>query len=68
MFEDVGPDREYRTGDYWTFAARYLTGDIEWPEDEFLPPHGIVHSFAPLAVVRQNSVDDLRILKDTWIV
>ena len=45
----------YHTGDYWLIPARAVTGQIEWPshkeEHEALPPHGIVHHYAPLAYV-----------------
>lgn len=64
--EDMANPHTYRTGDYWTFPARYLTGDVEWPEDAFLPPHGVTHYYAPLAVVTGANVIDLRMLKDAW--
>lgn len=68
MFEQNG-DREYRPGDYWVFPARYLTGNVEWPKDTFLPPHGVAHSYAPLAMVRAaNDIVDLRVLRDTWSI
>ena len=45
----------YHTGDYWLIPARAATGKIEWPqhkeEHEALPPHGVVHHYAPLAYV-----------------
>jgi hypothetical protein len=45
----------YRTGDYWLLPARVATGDIEWPGDRgeplAVPPHGIDHYYAPLALV-----------------
>jgi hypothetical protein len=50
----------YRTGDYWLIPARAFigefSGDIEWPRDGSgnpvaLPPAGVVHHFAKLAVV-----------------
>ena len=54
----------YRTGDYWLIPARTATGDIEWPtqagEDgqgnrtcvpATLPPDGVDHRFAPLAII-----------------
>lgn len=49
-----------RPGDYWLIPARTETGDIEWPtataadgtvERAFIPPHGVQHHYAPLAVV-----------------
>lgn len=39
----------YRTGDYWMFAARTLTGEVE--ELDYEPPHGIKHHYCKLAVV-----------------
>lgn len=46
----------YNTGDHWLIPARTATGDIEWPRDATLnplpmPPHGIRHRYASLAVV-----------------
>ena len=53
----------YRAGDYWLFAARTVTGDIEWPQNPSpppagqspgpatLPPFGVFHRYAPLALV-----------------
>jgi hypothetical protein len=46
----------YQRGDYWLVPARTATGDVEWPEDVegaavLLPPHGIDHHYAPLAVI-----------------
>lgn len=47
--------RVYRTGDYWTFAARTATGEVEWPRDgdvaREVAPHGVDHHYAPLATV-----------------
>jgi hypothetical protein len=51
-----GPkDTRYSTGDYWLIPARTATGDIEWPKDAkalpvALPPQGIEHHYAPLAI------------------
>ena len=48
----------YHTGDYWLIPARAATGDIEWPhykeKHDALPPHGVVHHYAPLAYVPFN--------------
>ena len=53
----------YRTGDYWLIPARTALGDVEWPEKmdpqgkltpEFLPPHGVMHHLAPLAIISVN--------------
>jgi hypothetical protein len=57
-----GNANTYRSGDYWLIPARVATGDIQWPKMEDstpphelvakpLPPHGIEHHYAPLAVV-----------------
>jgi hypothetical protein len=58
------PDGQYRTGDYWLISARAATGKIEWPNELgtdgkektlALPPHGIEHHHAPLAVINVDS-------------
>ncbi|BAZ11845.1 hypothetical protein NIES4071_36710 [Calothrix sp. NIES-4071] len=47
----------YRTGDYWLIPARTATGDVEWRKSAdgktplALPPHGVEHHYAPLAVI-----------------
>jgi hypothetical protein len=50
----------YRTGDYWLIPARTETGDVEWPgppiDPQALPPHGVEHHYAPLALVFSGSV------------
>jgi hypothetical protein len=56
-------DGYYRTGDYWLVPARTRTGSIEWPKvgesdsDEplALPPAGIHHHYAPLALVQSGT-------------
>jgi hypothetical protein len=61
----------YRTGDYWLIPARTATGDIQWPRSraaqsaaqpipEELPPHGVEHYYAPLALVQGDTSTDLR--------
>jgi Family of unknown function (DUF6519) len=58
----------YRPGDYWLIPARVATGDVEWPSETYsigsgrsvsdkvaLPPMGIDHHYAPLAVVTVNA-------------
>lgn len=40
---------DFRTGDYWVFAARTLTGKIEILADE--PPLGVKHHYCKLALV-----------------
>ncbi len=56
-------ENAYRTGDYWLIPARTATGDIEWPRETSmmqdkpvdvpvaLPPAGVQHHYAPLAVI-----------------
>jgi Family of unknown function (DUF6519) len=50
-----GSTNLYRTGDYWLIPARTATGDIEWPTGTdgalALPPDGVDHHYAPLAVI-----------------
>ncbi len=45
----------YRPGDYWLIPARTASGDVEWPDRDgapmALPPHGVAHHYAPLAIV-----------------
>jgi hypothetical protein len=56
----------YRTGDYWLIPARTATGDIEWPKDSTaapvaLPPQGIEHHYAPLAIwTSPDAIKDAR--------
>jgi len=40
---------EYRSGDYWVFAARTAPGTIEELVEE--APHGTEHHYAPLALM-----------------
>src|SRR6202035_1309249 len=51
---------QYRTGDYWLIPARTATGDVEWPREKdnqgkpipiAKPPDGVIHHYAPLAVI-----------------
>ncbi len=49
------PGGVYLSGDYWLIPARVATGNVEWPLDQagmqvFLPPHGVLHYYAPLAI------------------
>ena len=55
-------DRRYAVGDWWGFAARVATADIDWPATVQvvggepqkvyldLPPDGDEHVYAPLGV------------------
>ena len=51
----------YRTGDYWIFPARTDSADIEWTTEadgktpEACPPHGILHHYAPLAIIHPGA-------------
>lgn len=72
------PPHIYQTGDYWLIPARTATGDVEWPLDEneepkALLPHGVVHHYAPLAIVTVDTGgavsvphDLRRIMKQRW--
>jgi Family of unknown function (DUF6519) len=65
-----GQVNQYRSGDYWLIPARVATGNIEWPQQTnsqgqsipaALPPHGIGHHYAPLALISAtNAITDLR--------
>lgn len=56
----------YHTGDYWLIPARTATGDVEWPqirkdgkyEPQALPPHGVKHYYAPLALIAEKINED----------
>ena len=64
QFQVGTPAHVYRTGDYWLIPARAATADVEWPREPAkdssgnpvtvpvaLPPAGVHHHYAPLAVV-----------------
>jgi hypothetical protein len=40
----------YNPGDFWTFAARTVTADVDWPFATPQPPRGEGHRFARLAI------------------
>jgi hypothetical protein len=71
-----GQVSEYRVGDYWLIPARTATGDVEWPgpvgSPAALPPHGVVHHYAPLAIITvangaiTDPTDLRRTLKQLW--
>jgi Family of unknown function (DUF6519) len=54
----------YRAGDYWLIPARVATGGIDWPKENekpaTLPPHGPMHSYAPLLLVEVGGEKDCR--------
>lgn len=60
---------EYRSGDYWLIPARVATGQVEWPlntdkEPVPLPPHGVRHYYAPLAVITVGTVQEITVEGD----
>jgi hypothetical protein len=69
QFQPSNPKNQYRTGDYWLIPTRVATRDIEWPRTggnpQALPPFGVEHHYAPLAIISLEAgnvmkVDDLR--------
>ena len=63
------PGATYRTGDYWLIPARTATGDVEWPSSSEsgllpLPPHGVDHHYAKLAVISVDSSGQVTIVDD----
>jgi hypothetical protein len=58
----------YRTSDYWEIPARTATGDIIWPQageqPAALPPHGVIHHYAPLAVIAIDAAGKAALLSD----
>lgn len=72
--EEQGENHTYRSGDYWLIPARTATGDVEWPgpvdNPAWLPPHGVAHHYAPLAIVNGVNAGDVtelrRRLKTLW--
>jgi hypothetical protein len=55
---DAEGPHPYRSGDHWLIAARTALGDVLWPRTTdaqrqplALPPHGVDHHYAPLAIV-----------------
>lgn len=77
------PEREvhaYRTGDYWIFAVRAGTGQIEGPTphpdrpeieslDTAMPPYGITDHNAPIALISNKKDGEPLIVTDPspWI-
>jgi len=61
----------YRTGDYWLIPARVATGKVDWCQDAktnepmALPPHGIEHHYAPLAILAVVANDGTNRLNPT---
>ena len=65
-FKQSESEENYRTGDYWLIPARIATGDVEWRKSAngkplALPPHGVEHHYAPLAVIAsKDGAEDCR--------
>jgi Family of unknown function (DUF6519) len=66
-FQNSNSEQKYRTGDYWLIPARTATGDVEWTKDTdgrtslYIPPHGVKHHYAPLAVIADaDTTNDCR--------
>jgi hypothetical protein len=61
QFQPSTPANQYRSGDYWLIPARISTGDVEWPGEigkpEPLPPHGVEHHYAPLAIIKITATE-----------
>jgi Family of unknown function (DUF6519) len=62
QFSAVNAD--YRSGNYWTIPLRVVTGDVIWPSDAGAPrsvmPQGIEHHYAPLALIDDAGLQDMR--------
>ncbi|WP_460063241.1 DUF6519 domain-containing protein [Streptomyces sp. YKOK-I1] len=59
------PCGRYVSGDHWTFAARTVTGAVEWPTDAvgrplLARPAGVAYHYAPLAWIDDGQAQDLR--------
>ncbi len=62
----------YRAGDYWLIPARVATGDVIWPRVQqgnksvakALPPHGIEHHYAPLAIISIDGAQKITVEHD----
>lgn len=59
QFSSASPHQHYRTGDYWLIPARTATGNVVWPQAKgkptALPPRGVQHHYAPLAILEFQS-------------
>jgi hypothetical protein len=63
---------DFRSGDYWLIPARTIDSDVWWPQDggnpAALPPHGIVHHYAPLAIAKFNgTVTDITDCRNEFV-
>jgi hypothetical protein len=61
----AGAVQTYRAGDYWLIPARTATGNVQWPgtvdAPAALPPRGVEHRFAPLALLLDTQPVELRL-------
>jgi hypothetical protein len=66
-------DGDYQSGDYWLIPARTAisdeTGTIEWPRNgsgafTSKAPDGIVHHYAPLAIVQRSATGVYTVVTD----
>jgi hypothetical protein len=59
QFHKSNPANVYRPGDFWLIPARVATGSVIWQHEhgrpKAVPPHGIEHHYAPLAIVSFGS-------------
>lgn len=59
QFQQPSPQKKnrYRTGDYWLIPVRVASRDVGWPfeKGDALPPHGVEHHYAPLAIIIQGN-------------
>lgn len=65
--DDANP-AVYRAGDYWLVPARTALGDILWPSSNGvpspIPPNGVDHHLAPLALVAFAGNGDFQFIDD----
>ncbi|MDT8320732.1 MAG: DUF6519 domain-containing protein [Xanthomonadales bacterium] len=51
----------FQSGDYWLIPARSASNSIEWPvangKPGWLPPHGVVHHYAPLRILMRDDAE-----------
>jgi hypothetical protein len=64
QFQPRAAGQRYVSGDYWTIVARAGSGEIEWPRDAGkpapLPPSGVEHHYAPLAMQGVAPIEHFR--------
>jgi hypothetical protein len=53
-FDRAAPGGDFRSTDYWTFAARATDGSVEFLDHA--PPRGIFHHYARLAILDRSRV------------